>query len=195
MTYQESAKKIDYWLERLDLRQYKKYHIEELSKGNQQKIQFISAILHDPEILILDEPFSGFDPVNQTIFREVIEELKEDKYVILSTHLMDLAESLCDDIFLINEGKQILSGNLSLILNNHASSKYMIKYSGELSIGANEYLDQFKIISLSDHELVVELTGRDIISFIKDASNLIDIIEFVELKSNLHQIFLDNVES
>ncbi len=109
LSSKECENKTQYWLERLELTQYSNYLLEELSKGNQQKVQFISAILHDPEILILDEPFSGFDPVNQTIFRDIVEELKSEKYIILSTHLMDLAESLCDEICLIMMAIKLLT--------------------------------------------------------------------------------------
>jgi len=96
------------WLAKLDILEAKNKKIEELSKGNQQKIQFITSVIHDPKILILDEPFTGFDPINQQLIKETILSLANaGKIIVLSTHQMDLAEKLCNDIFLINNGKEV----------------------------------------------------------------------------------------
>src|SRR5215210_8637918 len=102
---------IDRWLDRVDLAQWKKSKVEELSKGMQQKVQLIGTLLHEPELLILDEPFSGLDPKNQELFRELFQEhRKQGRTVVLSTHGMDLAERMCDHICLISRGKVILEG-------------------------------------------------------------------------------------
>ncbi len=193
LSYSKATKNINYWLERLELSEYKKYHIEELSKGNQQKIQFITAILHNPEILILDEPFSGFDPVNQTIFTEIINEMKNDKYIILSTHLMDLAESLCDNIFLIKSGEEILSGKISDLLDNKDSNKFQIHCS-ELSDEAKNFLNQYKIIEKTNDKVVIDLEKESEADFIKNASNIIKISEVIRIKPSLHQLFLNKIE-
>ncbi len=99
------------WLRRFNLEAYAKRKVEELSKGNQQKAQFIISILHDPEYIVLDEPFSGLDPVNQIVLKDILKDLKQQgKAIIFSTHQMDSAEKLCDEICLINRGKIVLEG-------------------------------------------------------------------------------------
>ncbi len=107
----EAEKRIDRWLERIEMSAWKQKKWEELSKGMQQKIQFVSTILHEPELVILDEPFSGLDPVSAGLLKEVVQELKQqNKTIIFSTHLMEQAEELCDEICLINRGQKILGG-------------------------------------------------------------------------------------
>lgn len=109
----EAGKIIDLYLERFDLAARKETKVGELSKGNQQKVQFINSIVHNPDYLILDEPFSGLDPVNQLILKEMLDEFKDHgKTIIFSTHQMDQVERMCDDIGLINKGKLIVAGKL-----------------------------------------------------------------------------------
>ncbi|HMJ07446.1 MAG TPA: ATP-binding cassette domain-containing protein, partial [Pyrinomonadaceae bacterium] len=111
VTGDRAEKKIDFWLERMNLAEWKKKKTTDLSKGMQQKIQFISTVLHDPDLLILDEPFSGLDPVNVEFMIEVLAEFRsKDKTVIFSTHLMETAERLCSDILLINKSKKVVAG-------------------------------------------------------------------------------------
>ncbi|MGH9800918.1 MAG: ABC transporter ATP-binding protein, partial [Blastocatellia bacterium] len=109
----EAEKRIDRWLERIEMTKWKQKKWEELSKGMQQKIQFVSTILHEPELVILDEPFTGLDPISAGLLKEVVQELKQqNKTIIFSTHLMEQAEELCDEICLINRGEKILSGSV-----------------------------------------------------------------------------------
>ncbi|OIO64873.1 MAG: hypothetical protein AUJ47_03445 [Candidatus Marinimicrobia bacterium CG1_02_48_14] len=109
----EASKVIDMYLERFDLSARKDTKVGELSKGNQQKVQFINCIIHNPDYLILDEPFSGLDPVNQLILKEILDEFKDHgKTIIFSTHQMDQVERMCDDIALINKGKMVVAGKL-----------------------------------------------------------------------------------
>lgn len=109
----DAQKRVDRWLERVGMSEWKQKRWEELSKGMQQKIQFVSTILHDPELVILDEPFSGLDPINANLLKEIVQELKrQHKTIIFSTHLMEQAEELCDEICLINRGRKVLSGTL-----------------------------------------------------------------------------------
>lgn len=127
------------YIKRFDLTDRKNSKIEDLSKGNQQKVQFIGTILHEPEFLILDEPFAGLDPINTDLLREIILEMKNSgKVIILSTHLMDFAERLCDHIAMIDHGKIILSGNLNEIKTRHASKNVSINYEGDISFLNNE---------------------------------------------------------
>ena len=124
---------LKYWLDRFELWKSKNRKVEELSKGNQQKIQFILSIIHNPSLLILDEPFTGLDPVNQILLKEIInEKSNEGKTIIFSTHQMEQVEKLCDNICLINNGKIILNGNLEEIRSNHHNDQLMVKYGGHL---------------------------------------------------------------
>ena len=109
----EADKRIDFWLDRMKLAEWKTKKTTDLSKGMQQKIQFISTVLHDPDLLILDEPFSGLDPVNVEFMMDVIDEFKtQEKTIIFSTHLMETAERLCSDILLINKSQKVVSGTI-----------------------------------------------------------------------------------
>lgn len=119
-------------LKQLGISDYKKRKVQELSKGNQQKIQFIVSVIHDPSILILDEPFSGFDPINQELVRDEILRLKsEGKTIILSTHQMDMAEKMCESIFLINKGKEVASGALKEVKRKFGKEFIKIEYEGD----------------------------------------------------------------
>lgn len=110
---QEAEKRIDQWLARIEMTEWKNKKWEELSKGMQQKIQFVSTILHSPELVILDEPFSGLDPVSAGLLKQIVQELRQqNKTIVFSTHLMEQAEELCDEICLINRGHQILGGSV-----------------------------------------------------------------------------------
>jgi ABC-2 type transport system ATP-binding protein len=113
MDSKKADERINFWLNRVGLLDWKQKKASDLSKGMQQKIQFISAVLHDPDLIILDEPFSGLDPVNVETLQDIVLELKAaGKTIIFSTHLMSTAERLCDDILLINRSKQVLAGSL-----------------------------------------------------------------------------------
>ena len=119
------------WLERFGLRPDANRKVEELSKGNQQKIQFIAAVLHDPELVILDEPFSGLDPVNQILFKDIFMELRErGKAVIFSTHQMDQAEKLSDTLCLINRGRVVLSGTVRDVKRKYGTNTLHLEYEG-----------------------------------------------------------------
>ena len=124
-----------YWLERFDLYKQRNRKIEELSKGNQQKIQFILSLIHDPSLLILDEPFTGLDPLNQVLLKEIIQEKsKEGKTILFSTHQMEQVERLCNNICLINKGKIILNGKLEDIRKANSKNYVNVQYRGELDI-------------------------------------------------------------
>ena len=143
----ESKNRANLWLERFSLDDQKGRKIEELSKGNQQKIQFIIALLHDPQLIILDEPFTGLDPVNQILLKEVIKEKQEEgKTIIFSTHQMEQVERLCNNICLINKGHILLEGPLSEIRKSHSEDAIELNFSGKID---NSKLEVF----FSDFEL------------------------------------------
>ena len=129
----DSKNRANLWLERFYLDDQKGRKIEELSKGNQQKIQFIIALLHDPQLIILDEPFTGLDPVNQILLKEVIKEKQEEgKTIIFSTHQMEQVERLCNNICLINKGHILLEGPLSEIRKSHSENAIELNFSGKI---------------------------------------------------------------
>lgn len=128
------TKKAKEYLERFDLADRALSKVEDLSKGNQQKLQFIATILHDPDFIILDEPFSGLDPINTNILKEIIlEKKKEKKVIIFSTHLMDFAEKMCDHIAMIDRGRVLLNGNLSEIKSKYSKTNISLTYEGDIS--------------------------------------------------------------
>ncbi|HUI09752.1 MAG TPA: ATP-binding cassette domain-containing protein [Bacteroidota bacterium] len=126
------------WLGRLSLEEYRDRKVEELSKGNQQKVQFICAIIHDPSIVILDEPFSGLDPVNQILFKDIFQELRSaGKTVVFSTHQMDQAERLSDALCLINRGRVVLGGTLREVKKRYGANALRAEFSGDGSFMRN----------------------------------------------------------
>ena len=191
-TGREIERKANYYLSKFDLIERKGSKLEDLSKGNQQKIQFITTILHDPEFLILDEPFSGLDPINTDILKEIILELKsQGKIIILSTHLMDFAERLCDHIALIEQGKLILHGSLSEIKTRFAKKNILITceedlmFLKELGI-AESVIDNGneKSIKLKNGEEPQELLRQLVQRNIK-------IKKFAADEISLHEIFIE----
>ncbi|MDX6612788.1 MAG: type transport system ATP-binding protein [Blastocatellia bacterium] len=132
---------VDRWLARVELTAWKNKKAKELSKGMQQKIQFIAAVMHDPDLLILDEPFSGLDPVNVELLRDVVLELKaEGKTIIFSTHQMELAEKLCDDICMINKSEKVLDGSLREVKRSFGRNAVALRMEGGDSVLANREL-------------------------------------------------------
>jgi len=126
--------RIQSWLERLELAAWAKKKVEELSKGMQQKIQLVGTVLHEPEIIILDEPFSGLDPINQTLFKDAFAEFKrQGKTLLFSTHVMEQAEKLCDEICLISRGRVVLAGKLAEIKQRLGGNSYRLVAEGDLA--------------------------------------------------------------
>jgi ABC-2 type transport system ATP-binding protein len=128
MRYADAVKSIDYWLGRLDMTEYRGKRLDTLSKGNQQKIQLITALAHDPQIVILDEPFSGLDPVNAMLLKDVVkEEIAKGKIVLFSSHQMNYIEEFCDHIAILNGGKIAVQGNLHEIKHNYTRDKLVVR--------------------------------------------------------------------
>ncbi|MCU0343763.1 MAG: ATP-binding cassette domain-containing protein [Ignavibacterium sp.] len=179
------------YLERFDLADRKNSKVEDLSKGNQQKIQFISTILHDPDFLIFDEPFSGLDPINTNLLKEIILEMKnKDKVVIFSTHLMEFAEKMCDSIAMIDKGKIILNGKLSEIKQKYASKNVSLNYQGNLSFLNNHPLVE-KIENFGNTtgiKLKDENTDQELLKLLM--ANNISIKKFNVNEISLHEIFV-----
>jgi ABC-2 type transport system ATP-binding protein len=133
LSKQDATKRLKYWFEKFEITTWWNKKIEELSKGMQQKVQFIVTVLHEPELLILDEPFSGFDPINANLIKNEILELKQKgTSIIFSTHNMSSVEELCDDIALINRSKKILEGSVKDIRKEYRTNTYKVEFTGNL---------------------------------------------------------------
>ncbi len=190
----EADKRIDFWLERMNLSEWKSKKTTDLSKGMQQKIQFISTVLHDPDLLILDEPFSGLDPVNVEFMIDVLAEFKKkDKTVIFSTHLMETAERLCNDIILINRSKKVIGGSLREIKESYGHNRIALRATGGDTV-LNDKTLVAKVIEHAD-EKDIELTdGADPQKLL---ANLIAagavISKFEQVEPSLNDIFIEQV--
>ncbi len=168
----DARKEIDFWLERFDLSDWKSKKVEELSRGMQQKLQFIVTVIHEPELIILDEPFSGLDPVNTKLFKDIMLEMKKKgRTIVFSTHRMEQVEMICDNICLINKAERVLEGNLSQIKKQYGKNTVILDYDGEADFIKNfpeiEKIDdygKFMEIKLketsSPQDLLPKLVGK-----------------------------------
>ncbi|MGA7160553.1 MAG: ATP-binding cassette domain-containing protein [Bacteroidota bacterium] len=193
MTGVETKRKALEWLRRFDLEAYAKRKVEELSKGNQQKVQFIISILHNPDYIVLDEPFSGLDPVNQIILKDILQELKQQgKAIIFSTHQMDSAEKLCDEICLVNHGKIVLEGKIKEVKQKFGKNSVHIEFAGDGSFISA--LPQVKSATVYENYAELQLNGnvssRDLLPSI---SSKVEIRKFEFVEPSLNSIFLDVV--
>ncbi len=194
MSRTEGLKQADNWLKRLDIFHYRNKKIDELSKGNQQKIQFIMSVIHNPQLLIFDEPFTGFDPINQQEIRELIFSfLSEGKIIILSTHQMETAEKLCTDIFLLNNGKEVTSGKLSDIKKEFGGNHVEIKFKGDVSFLSS----MAEVITVDTYNNYAEVHLKDVVQpsdFLKMITDKIDITHFSVIEPTLNRIFIDLIK-
>ncbi len=182
------------WLQKLGIENYKSKKIEELSKGNQQKVQFITAVIHDPKLLILDEPFSGFDPINQQLVKELLLGfVNSGKVIMLSTHQMETVEKLCTDILLLNEGKEVCSGNLSQIKKDFGGNHIKVEYMGNGSILKNLP----NIIHIDNYSNYAEIQLEDNIQpyeFLRNIVDKIKVTHFSVIEPTLNKIFIDVIK-
>lgn len=140
LSEKQALEKLKEWFIKFDIKTWWTKNVEDLSKGMQQKIQFVATVLHEPQLIILDEPFSGFDPINADLIKNEILELKEKgSTIIFSTHRMESVEELCDHIALINKSEKVLDGAKSEIKERFKTNTYNIKYSGDLLIASNDF--------------------------------------------------------
>lgn len=187
----KSEDKIDFWLDKVGLRDYKKKKIEGLSKGMQQKIQLVAAFIHNPELLILDEPFSGLDPINTKLAKDILLDLKrEGKTIILSTHQMDQVERTCDRILMINRGKRVLYGSLDEI-KSHYKESLVVEYEGDLRrVGGVKKIDDYgKYAELS----LEENTNQQ--EVLKRLIEIVGVRRFEMKAPSLNEIFIEVVEN
>lgn len=182
--------KIDYWLNRLDLIEYIDKKVETLSKGMKQKLQFIATILHQPGIIILDEPFSGLDPVNADIMKDVVLDLqKEGSTIIFSTHDMAMAEKMCDYIFMIHRGKKVLDGTLTHIQDQYGNDT--IRIQSEMGMKALEGIPGIeKVNNFGKLQEVRVASGTDPQQILSDLLKKTRITKFEITKPSLNDIFI-----
>ena len=192
--------KIKYWFEKMEMQTWWDKKVEDLSKGMQQKVQFVATVIHEPELLILDEPFSGFDPVNAEIIRnEILELNQKGSTIIFSTHRMESVEQLCDSIVLLNKAKKILDGKVSDIKNQFRNNTFQVKYENQKAgfvpalesvyeiLGSNksgnEYHDTIKILA--------NFTINDVLNFLIPQVQISGVIELIP---SLNDIFIQTVQ-
>ena len=194
MKKEEACKEIDYWMERLKVDEYKDMQAEKLSKGNQQKIQFITAILHNPELIVLDEPFSGLDPINTELLKGVILELVEKgKYIIMSSHQMSSIEEFCSDVVIINKGKTVLKGNLKEIKDSYPAKRLEIVVKQDITSYINDIGMNIEKNIDNNYEINIDNEEQAHILMKKLVDNNISIDKFELKKPSLNDIFIEKV--
>jgi ABC-2 type transport system ATP-binding protein len=192
MPHNEALEKLKFWFQKLDILHWWNKKVEELSKGMAQKIQFVVTVIHEPKLLIFDEPFSGFDPINVAIIRDEILELKKGgTTIIFSTHRMESVEEICDNIALINNGETILEGAIEKIKNDFRSNIFSVKINTEnLTLS-----EQFQIISNTDNNYQIQIsqdaTSNQLLNALIEKG---EIISFQEKIPTMEDIFIKAVK-
>ena len=193
----EAIKRLKFWFEKLEMQSWWNKKIEELSKGMQQKAQFVATILHEPDLIILDEPFSGFDPVNAEIIKDEILELnRKGATILFSTHRMESVEELCNSIALLNKSKKILAGKVRDIKNSYRNATYFVEYTGEklffdgsqpFTLVEEKQTDYSNLIKI---KLVDGHTSNDILKYLipKTSINMLQ-----EVIPTMNEIFIEKV--
>ena len=190
----EAKTAMDAWLGRLELLDWKKKKVEELSKGMQQKLQFITTVQHKPKLLILDEPFGGLDPINQNLIKDILLDLKaQGTTIIFSTHVMESAEKLCEEIFLINKGKKVLYGKLGEIKKGFGHQNVYIEY-----VGSDDFLKSDQIEKYDNYGNMVEIklaADGNPQKILHEAITNAEIRKFEIKEPSLNDIFIESVKS
>lgn len=190
MEQRSAVQSADYWLKRLDMEQYRNKRLDTLSKGNQQKIQLVTALAHDPQIVILDEPFSGLDPVNAMLLKDVVkEEIVKGKIVLFSSHQMNYIEEFCDSIAILNGGKIVLQGDIYGIKHNYVRDKLIVRSKDADKI--MEVLDSC-CLKKGTEELLIQMDrAEDKQNMMKRLAEDYDIDEIKVFEPSLNDIFVE----
>ena len=190
----DAIESIAKWAKELKVEEYMEMPAEKLSKGNQQKIQFMTAVIHNPELVVLDEPFSGLDPVNTEILKNIIINLvKDGKYVIMSAHQMATIEEFCTDILILNKGKTVLQGNLKDIKNTYKANRVKVDVDKKINDIIKEL--NLEIENEKDNEYTIKISDEDVAHKLlnKIVSNNINVNRFEIMKPTLNDIFIEKV--
>jgi len=193
MDVRSAKEQIRYWLNRFGAADWHLKTVGELSKGMSQKIQFIATIVHDPDIYIFDEPFSGLDPINSELLKEIIIELRDKgKTILFSTHRMEQVEQMCDDICLFNNGKMVLSGNLRKIKKDYGKNTVLIEFQGD-----GNFIDNLSDVRINNRSTnfaeIRILNDQDPQGILKSAMEHAEIHKFVLVEPSLNEIFISTV--
>lgn len=193
MTEDDIEKKLDYWLERFGISEYKNKKIKELSKGNQQKVQFISAIINEPKLLILDEPFSGLDPINVELFKKVILELKKQgTSIIFSSHRMEHVELFCEKLVVLVKGKSVLEGKLSTIKHNYKKKNLIV--IGDIDPDKIKTCDGVEKVDKVGKEYIISISDESYVNALfKEIAKYDNIYKFSVEDPSLNEIFINTV--
>ncbi len=195
LTHKQAKENVAYWLERFEASTWVNKEVTDLSKGMQQKIQFIATIAHDPEICIFDEPFSGLDPINSELLKEVIIELKgKGKTIIFATHRMEQVEQMCDDICLFNKGKVILAGELSEVKKSFGRNTVNLEFKGD-----GDFLDKLNHVRINNRSTnfaeIRLLEGAESQKILKTAIEHVEVVRFELVQPTLNEIFISSVQA
>ena len=190
MTDKEAKNAVKYWFEKFDIADWNNKKVEELSKGMSQKVQFIATVIHSPKLLILDEPFSGLDPVNANLIKDEIYELQQKgTSIIFSTHRMEQVEEICDNIVLINQGQNVLEGGVKEVKEQYKEHVFEIGYNGEIS---STVLENITVVKHQNQKLLVKLEDaknpNQILSHL--INNGVQLHSFQEILPTLNDIFI-----
>lgn len=190
LSKKEAREKLHHWFQKLDITSWWDKKVEELSKGMAQKVQFITTILHEPKLLIFDEPFSGFDPVNAELIKKEILALKEQgATIIFSTHRMESVEELCDHIALINQGTCILQGSIAEVKASYKSQTYELRYEGVLG-----NIDGFELIENNSGKAIFKsIDGQSSKQLLEQVLTQVNILSFQEKLPSINDIFIQKV--
>ncbi len=191
LSARDAKKEIGNWMEKFEIADWWDRKIEDLSKGMQQKVQFIATVANRPELLILDEPFSGLDPVNTNLIKQIINELKEaGTTIIFSTHRMEQVEQICDEIVLVDQGKNVLEGSVADVKRSYKEHKFMISWDGDYN-PAND-LSEWDVLERKDREAVIKFNGEgEHLALIRQLINSgVQINSFQEILPSLNEIFI-----
>lgn len=194
LSLSDAKKEIGHWLEKFEITDWWDKKVEELSKGMQQKIQFIATVVHRPKLLILDEPFSGLDPLNTNLIKDEIRKLNESGIgVIFSTHRMEQVEEICEEIVLISKGTNILNGKVTDVKNQFKEHLFQINFKGELPI---DIAGKANIVSQSNSAIIVKFEDDNDSNILLQylIQNKVQIISFNEILPSLNEIFIKQVE-
>lgn len=193
----EAMSRIKIWLEKFEIKDWWNKKVEDLSKGMAQKVQFISTVMHEPKLIILDEPFSGFDPVNAQLITDEILELKEKgSTIIFSTHRMETVEDLCDHIALINKSKKILEGTKKSVKSQFKTNTFTVEHRGSFSFSGSEYqtIEQIKLEDDFYKSLVKMTNPGSPNQLIKDLTGVTEVFSFSEKVPTMSEIFITLVK-
>ena len=189
-------KEVIRWLKRFNILQYMNTKLKDLSKGNRQKIQFIISVLHNPKLIILDEPFSGLDPISLEELKQVVLELKQQgKNIIFSSHRMDHVQMLCDDILILEKGNQVIYGNLNDIINSYSIKNIIVKadISDEIIKRLKSIEKVVSVKKIDKEKFNIKLESIESLNKIMEILKDINIVDFSVNSVNLNDIFLDKV--